>query len=111
MHFKVFRTHYSVLAGILRLPSNLFYESSLLPQVTYEGHPDFNYPLAFVCTSMDVNSDVDEEMEVKTMMQMLRTIIDHWPLQWKNYGDSNAICLIARSYRQVYYFHTLVYHT
>jgi superfamily I DNA and/or RNA helicase/exoribonuclease R len=94
-------SNYRCDPGILRLPSNLFYESSLLPQVTYEGHPDFSYPLAFVCTSMDISSDVDEEMEVKTMVQMLMTIIDHWPLQWKNYGDSNAICLIARSYRQI----------
>ena len=93
--------HYSNPSGILRLPSNLFYESSLLPQVSYEQHPDVNCPLHFVCTSMDQNGHQETMKEVLAVLETAQSLANHWPVEWNEYGEENAMCLMARSYQQV----------
>lgn len=94
--------------GILRLPSNLFYESSLLPQVTYKQHPDVNYPLVFICTSMAQNLRLEPEKEVIAMLETAQSLVNLWPVEWKDVecGENDSMCLMARTYHQVRHSHS-----
>ena len=50
---------------------------------------------------MDVHGEVDLEAEVRAMIETTSMIIEHWPDEWRDYGDDNAICLMARTYKEV----------
>ena len=92
-------------AGILRLPSNLFYECSLLARAQHELHPDTNSSLLFVCTSLQRGrlqwSDVEETNEINVMLQKAEDLCRNWPEAWKDFGADNSVCLMARTHQQV----------
>ena len=50
---------------------------------------------------MDLHGEVDLEAEVRAMIDTTSTIIEHWPDEWRDYGDDDAICLMARTYKEV----------
>ena len=91
--------------GILRVPSNLFYESSLLARAHYELHSEVNSSLCFHCTSLKTQawSREMQEEEIRIMMNKAYNLFKTWPEEWKKLGESNnSICIMMRTHEQVY---------
>ena len=55
IHVAILLTNYRCHDTILRLPSTLFFESTLQARSTAELHPSCTSALEFVCTSLDQN--------------------------------------------------------
>ena len=39
--------------------------------------------------------------EVLAVLETAQSLANHWPVEWNEYGEENAMCLMARSYQQV----------
>ena len=50
---------------------------------------------------MAQNLHLEPKKEVMTMLELAESLANHWPMEWKKYGDSDALCLMARTYHQV----------
>ena len=99
------RSFYCHCAAILRLPSNLFYECSLLTRSKDSSpHPDAPYPLMFVCTSLEraqSNRNSWNEAEVKTILEVAEKYLKTWPARWGSFS-ADQVCLMARTHQQVF---------
>ena len=92
----------------MRLPSSLFYNSTLLSHVPADtAHPDAPYPLVFVCSSLDtdfkdIHNDVDKK-EAEIVLKQVRKFTDNWPE--KQWGEKwlEDVCIVAPSPNQVRY--------
>lgn len=69
-------TNYRCHETILRLPSALFYESTLQPRSTSKLHPSCISAIEFVCTSLDQtilhNCPDYDDTEVKILLEQVR---------------------------------------
>ena len=98
-------TNYRCHSGILTLPSSLFYGSTLQCRVPEESaHPDAQYPLVFVCSSLDasvkcIRNDKDEA-EARLLLQQVSKFIKNWPRAWGNM-ERSQICIMTPSANQV----------
>ncbi len=91
------------------LPSSLYYGSSLQCRVPEEAaHPDFPFPLVFVCTSLDIHP-VDfeqhrtgtDQQEAEVLLEQVEKCLKDWPLS--NWGDKvpSEVCIMSPSADQV----------
>jgi len=75
IHLATLLTNYRCHDTILRLPSNLFFESTLQARSTSQLHPSCVSALEFVCTSMDDtrlhNCPDFDDREVKILLQQV----------------------------------------
>ena len=90
--------------AIMRLPSNLFYNSSVVSKSDSKLHPHTYYPLHFVCTSLedgefqnvsDVNCD-----EADIILNEVKKYTESWPRQWEK-REKGSVCIFASSRNQV----------
>ena len=115
-------TNYRCHDSILRLPSNLFFNSTLQVRTNSELHPKTSSALRFVCTSMKsmIVSTEDCSMEEaritleqvcsillkyilihKFILLQVQRFVDPWPeAQWGE-RDLSSICVMASSKSQV----------
>jgi len=90
--------------AIMRLSSNLFYDSTVVSKSPSRLHPSTCYPLHFVCTSM-VNkdfrnvSDINED-EIAAVLEEVKCYTDPWPMQWGKKKRA-SVCIVASSRNQV----------
>ena len=74
-------TNYRCHDTILRLPSNLFFESTLQARSTSQLHPSCVSALEFVCTSLDdtrlCNCPDFDDNEVNILLQQVYTYYFH----------------------------------
>ena len=97
-------SNYRNHAAIMRLPSNLFYNSTIVSKSDSKLHPHTCYPLHFVCTSLkdgtfqDI-SDVHYD-EADVVLNQVKKYTESWPKQW---GKSVKSCVgvVASSRNQV----------
>lgn len=91
--------------AIMRLPSNLFYNSSVVSKSDSKLHPLTYYPLHFVCTSLedgafrnvsDVNCD-----EADIILNEVKKYTESWPKQWEM-REKGSVCIFASSRNQVH---------
>lgn len=92
------------LSAILRLPSILLYDHSLLTRATDSSpHPKAPYPVMFVCSSMDKTQtsmstfDVDE---ARLVVETANHYLSQWPDCWSKFQVDQA-CILARTHKQV----------
>jgi hypothetical protein len=104
-------TNYRSHEAILRLPSNLFYECSLLTRSKDSSpHPDAPYPLMFVCTSLEraqSNRNSWNEAEVKTILEVAEKYLKTWPARWGSFS-ADQVCLMARTHQQQSYLRKMM---
>ena len=115
-------TNYRCHDSILRLPSNLFFNSTLQVRTNSELHPKTSSALHFVCTSLKsmIVSTEDCSMEEaritleqvycillkyilihKSILRQVQCYVDPWPeAQWGD-RDLSSICVMASSTSQV----------
>ena len=90
--------------AILRLPSILLYECSLLPRAKDSvPHPEAPYPVMFICSSMDKsqsNIRAFDPDEARLVVETANRYLSQWPDCWgKFYADQ--VCILARTHQQV----------
>ncbi|XP_065917904.1 3'-5' exoribonuclease HELZ2-like isoform X2 [Dysidea avara] len=98
-------TNYRCHDSILRLPSNLFYKSTLQVRTNSNLHPKTVSALEFVCTSVDSSitassGDCSEE-EARATLEQVKQYINPWPAAQWGYKDYSTICVMASSKSQV----------
>ena len=91
-------------AAILRLPSILLYECSLLPRAADSvPHPEAPYPVMFICSSMDKSqtnmsaSDIDQ---ARLVVEKANQYLSQWPDCWGTF-HADQVCILARTHQQV----------
>ncbi len=93
-----FRSHHALLC----LPSYLFYGSALVTaaKAAYQPYPDGQYPIQFVCSSLDDSvCEVKESSnlkEVELILDEVESCIEKWGIL-----DLNDICVMATTHNQV----------
>ncbi len=101
-----FRSHHALLS----LPSYLFYGSALVTvaEATTQLHPDAQYPLHFVCSSLDDEVITVEDSvhvrEVDMILQQVRKYVINWPEKEWGSQDLKNICIMATTANQVIYY-------
>ncbi|XP_065917898.1 3'-5' exoribonuclease HELZ2-like isoform X3 [Dysidea avara] len=97
-------TNYRCHGSILRLPSYLFYNSTLHTKSDVSLHPKTSSALAFVCTSVDSTITTSKEdfsqEEARTILEQVRNYINPWPVEWDERFLS-TVCVVASSRNQV----------
>ena len=107
-HSRMLLNNYRCHGGILRLPSSLFYNSTLLSRVpTDTVHPGAPYPLLFVCSSLDktfkdTSNDIDEN-EAKLLLTQVKKFLDTWPEEQWGKKRLQDVCIVSPSANQVRY--------
>ena len=90
--------------AIMRLSSNLFYNSTVVSKSNSRLHPHTCYPLHFVCTSLEEGTfqDVSDICcdEVDVVLREVKKYTEPWPKQWGKRGKS-SVCIVASSKNQV----------
>ncbi len=93
-------TNYRCHNGILMLPSYLFYESTLLSRSRVQTHPDYHYPLVFVCSSLDETNIARGGTDMDEADCVLKEIEKY--LQKSASDDvQNSVCIMSSSENQV----------
>lgn len=92
--------------AIMRLPSNLFYSSTVVSKSNSKLHPSTCYPLHFVCTSLDDStfqniSDIDYN-EADVVINEAKKYTNPWPKQWGK-REKSSVCIVASNRNQVEY--------
>ena len=90
--------------AIMRLSSNLFYNSSVVSKSTAVLHPSTCYPLHFVCTSLTYGKfqnviDIDMS-EVDVVIKEVKKYTNPWPAQWGS-REKSSVCIVASNRNQV----------
>lgn len=90
--------------AIMRLSSNLFYNSTVVSKSDAKLHPHTCYPLHFVCTSLDDHtfqniSDVQSD-EATIVLNEVKKYTEPWPRQWGK-REKSSVCIVASSRNQV----------
>ena len=99
-HMVSLNINYRCHKEIVRIPSELFYESKIRihPQCA-SAHPQAKYPLIFVCSAL--KSHVDQNFEAKLLLTEARSFVAlNWPNQWGR-KDLSKISLVTASRTQV----------
>ncbi len=95
-------SNYRCHSGVLMLPSNLFYRSTLKCCVPdSERHPDAPFPLVFVCSSLEEdirNVEGVNEVEIAAVMDQVEHYFSVWPKQW---DKEDKVCIMSPSANQV----------
>ena len=106
--------------AIMRVSSNLFYNSTVISESTAILHPSTCYPLIFVCTSLNYGkfqNVIDIDMcEVDVVLKEVKKYTHPWPAQWGS-QEKSSVCIVASNRNQVcmyrnsiaycmYHFHT-----
>ncbi len=102
-------TNYRCHQGIVKLSEKLFYGIPLECAVPADTtHPDAPFPLAFVCSSVDDRSQIENahgyyENEASIAVEEVDRYTDvrKWPHQWGE-RDMSQFCLISPTRYQVY---------
>ena len=50
---------------------------------------------------MAKNGRLEPEKEVTAVLETAQSLVNHWPLEWNEYGEDNSMCIMARTYHQV----------
>ena len=107
MHCATLLTNFRSHHALLSLPSYLFYGSALVTvaETTSHLHPDTDYPLHFVCSSISEDvlpiEDSVNTSEASLVLSETRKYVKDWPeYEWgqKNLRD---ICIMATTANQV----------
>ena len=99
-HMVTLRNNYRCHADIMQLPNRLFYGNTIEPHaLDAQLHPDFQYPLVFVCSSL--NYEVDCKLEAKIVLEQLQSVVDRWPTKQWGERDLTKVCLVTASRTQV----------
>ena len=90
--------------AIMRLSSNLFYNSTVVSKSSSRLHPHTYYPLHFVCTSLEDGtfqdvSDIHCD-EADVVLREVKKYTESWPKQWGKRMKS-SVCVVASSRNQV----------
>jgi len=90
--------------AIMRLSSNLFYNSTVESKSASRLHPSTCYPLHFVCASVANQafknvSDINED-EITAVLEEVKYYTDPWPMQWGR-KERASVCIVASSRNQV----------
>ena len=77
IHIALLLTNYRCHDSILRLPSNLFFKSTLQVRTHSKLHPKTSSALEFICTSMDSSKvvSVEDTNEEEAMIILEQVII------------------------------------
>ena len=90
--------------AILRLPSNLFYDCSLLTRSEQsDPHPKAPYPLVFVCSSLNKHDTClsgSSESEAKIVVKYTEELLQEWPHGWGRFRPQD-ICIMTQNNQQV----------
>ena len=91
--------------AIMRLSSNLFYNSTILSKSDSKLHPYTCYPLHFVCTSLKDGSlqnvcDIQCD-EADVLLHEVQKYTKSWPKQWGK-REKSSVGVIAASRNQVH---------
>jgi len=90
--------------AIMRLSSNLFYNSTVVSKSDSKLHPHTCYPLHFVCTSLadgkfqNVSDVHDDEADI--ILSEVKKYTEPWPKQWGK-REKSSVCIVASSRNQV----------
>lgn len=103
-HMVSLNTNYRCHKEIVKIPSELFYESKIKirPQ-SASAHPQAKYPLVFVCSAltMGVDNKCEANVEANVLLRQLENfVVLNWPDSWGE-KDLSKICLVTASRTQV----------
>lgn len=103
-HMVELKTNYRCNAEIMKLPNQLFYEGKVIPRpIRADTHPDFKYPLVFICSSL--SKKVDHALEAKILLhELYQRVVCKWPRREWGSEDLSKVSLITASRPQVCYF-------
>jgi ATP-dependent exoDNAse (exonuclease V) beta subunit len=98
-HMVSLNTNYRCHEEIVTIPNKLFYESmiKICPQNAIT-HPETEYPLVFVCSSL--MPGVDRNLEAEVILSEARKFVTNWPENWAE-QDLSKIALVTASQTQV----------
>jgi exoribonuclease R len=100
---KSLLTNYRCHEAILRLPSNLFYDCSLLTRSEQsDPHPKAPYPLVFVCSSLNEHDTClsgSSESEAKIVVKYTEELLQEWPHRWGRFRPQD-ICIMTQNHQQ-----------
>ena len=90
--------------AIMRLSSNLFYNSTVASKSDSKLHPHTCYPLHFVCTSLEDDtfqnvSDIHCD-EADIVLNEVKKYTEPWPKQWGK-RERSSVGVVASSRNQV----------
>ena len=103
-HIASLLTNYRSQSGILMLPSSLFYGSTLQCRTRDQPHPLADFPLQFICTSLnntESNSQSEDQLEALTLLNQVRKFVDKWPEKKWGEKDLAKVCIMSPSADQV----------
>ena len=90
--------------AIMRLSSNLFYNSTVVSNSDSKLHPYTCYPLHFVCTSLEDGAFVDVSDincdEANILLNEVKKYTEPWPKQWGK-REKSSVGIVASSRNQV----------
>ena len=113
MNNKITSKYSYICSAILRLPSNLFYDCSLLTRSKDSSpHPDAPYPLVFVCSSLEraqSNKSSWNEAEAKMTLKIAEKYLESWPGRWGKFSPEQ-VCFMARTHQQVSFIYVCWLH-
>ncbi|XP_065917902.1 3'-5' exoribonuclease HELZ2-like isoform X2 [Dysidea avara] len=97
-------TNYRCHDSILRLPSNLFFKSTLQVRTNSRLHPKTVSALEFVCTSVNstitISSQDYSEIEARATLEQIQRYVDPWPTTQWGKKNLSTICAMASSRNQ-----------
>ena len=107
-HLKGLKKDYGInfmyFTGILRLPSQLFYNCSLLTRsLDCYPHPNAPHTLMFICSSLEERkscSNAIDENEAKLLFQKASYYLSRWPDEWGKFSF-DEVCIMTRTHQQV----------
>ena len=107
-HRATLLTNYRNHNLILTLPSLLIYGNIIESRAKRRLHPRTHFPLLFVCSSVDENSQATEEdkypQEAEIVLQQVKRYTIPWPEKEWGPQDVNEICIMTTARNQVSFY-------